>query len=309
MLRDRAHNVSETLDDVDLSLAWPSISKSFGATGRFVWHERAGRREHDARRLRRGAGRQPHRPEAAARRQRRSRSPSKARISVKPTLKIEGTLAADSPSLRDALVWAGQKPLPGGGFGHFAIKAQTNVDGRHDRRSPASMSSSTATPPRACSPSSPTAARPCRARSPPTSSISRPTSRPSRLLDRQSARMEQRRRSRSTASTGTRRRPAAVGRPRSIVVERQVRPHRDRRQSARRPSGRHCRRGAGLWRRDQGLGDARRRREPASTSNRSCNSTTSISKAASASCSACAASRAKATSPCRSKAPATACSA
>ena len=50
-------------------------------------------------------------------------------ISVKPTLKIEGTLAADAASLRDALVWAGQKPLPGGGFGHFAIKAQTDVIG------------------------------------------------------------------------------------------------------------------------------------------------------------------------------------
>ena len=31
--------------------------------------------------------------------------------------------------MRNALVWAGQKPLPGGGFGHFAIKAQANVMG------------------------------------------------------------------------------------------------------------------------------------------------------------------------------------
>ena len=50
-------------------------------------------------------------------------------ISVKPTLKIEGTLAADAASLREALIWAGQQPLPGGGFGRFAIKAQTNVVG------------------------------------------------------------------------------------------------------------------------------------------------------------------------------------
>ncbi|HEY4141000.1 MAG TPA: AsmA-like C-terminal region-containing protein, partial [Pseudolabrys sp.] len=42
---------------------------------------------------------------------------------------IEGTLAADSASLRDALIWTGQRPLPGGGFGRFAIKAQTNVVG------------------------------------------------------------------------------------------------------------------------------------------------------------------------------------
>ena len=33
------------------------------------------------------------------------------------------------PSLRNAVVWAGQKPLPGGGFGRFAIKARTNVVG------------------------------------------------------------------------------------------------------------------------------------------------------------------------------------
>ncbi len=38
-------------------------------------------------------------------------------------------LAADATSLRDALRWAGQKPPPGGGFGRFAIKAQTNVVG------------------------------------------------------------------------------------------------------------------------------------------------------------------------------------
>ena len=42
-------------------------------------------------------------------------------ISVKPTLKIEGSFAADTASLRNALIWAGQRPLPGGGFGHCAI--------------------------------------------------------------------------------------------------------------------------------------------------------------------------------------------
>src|SRR5262249_59244642 len=50
-------------------------------------------------------------------------------ISHRPTLKMEGTLAADTASLRDALRWAGQQPLPGGGFSRFALKAQTNVVG------------------------------------------------------------------------------------------------------------------------------------------------------------------------------------
>ena len=49
--------------------------------------------------------------------------------STRPTLKIEGTLAADAPSLRDTLRWAGLKPLSGGGFGRFALKAKTNVSG------------------------------------------------------------------------------------------------------------------------------------------------------------------------------------
>ena len=50
-------------------------------------------------------------------------------MSLRPTLKIDGTLAADSPSLRDTLRWAGLKPLTGGGFGRFALKAKTNVSG------------------------------------------------------------------------------------------------------------------------------------------------------------------------------------
>jgi AsmA protein len=50
-------------------------------------------------------------------------------ISYRPTLKMEGTLAADAASLRETLRWTGQQLLPGGGFGRFALKAQTNVVG------------------------------------------------------------------------------------------------------------------------------------------------------------------------------------
>ena len=35
--QDAASRVSETLGDIDLSLAWPSISRSFAATGQFDW--------------------------------------------------------------------------------------------------------------------------------------------------------------------------------------------------------------------------------------------------------------------------------
>ena len=128
VMRDHQQKIVEVLHDVDLSLAWPSISKSFGATGRFVWRAEpvdasltladfpaalAGTRTGLKLRV---AG-----------------APLKAAfegsISVKPTLKIEGTLAADAKSLRNALLWTGQSVLPGGGFGRFAIKAQTNVVG------------------------------------------------------------------------------------------------------------------------------------------------------------------------------------
>src|SRR5207253_10171740 len=108
--------------------AWPSISKSFAATGRFVWHDEpvdasitlsdfasalAGDRSGVKIRLH-GA------PLKAA---------FEGAMSVRPTLKIEGTLAADTASLRDTIRWAGLKPLSGGGFGRFALKAKTNVSG------------------------------------------------------------------------------------------------------------------------------------------------------------------------------------
>ena len=50
-------------------------------------------------------------------------------MSMRPTLKVEGALSADAASLRRVVAWAGQKPLPVGGFERFSIKAQTNVVG------------------------------------------------------------------------------------------------------------------------------------------------------------------------------------
>ncbi len=128
IIRDIAHNSTETLNDAELSLAWPSISRSFGATGRMVWHNEpvdlsltlsdfaamlSGNRTGLKVRL---AG-----------------TPLKVAfdgsLSSKPTLRVEGTLAADAASLREAMRWAAQKSLPGGGFGRFALKAQTSVVG------------------------------------------------------------------------------------------------------------------------------------------------------------------------------------
>ena len=99
VVTDAAHNVVETLDDVEMALAWPSISKSFAANGRFAWHDEpmdlaltltdfaaalAGDRSGVKLRVH-GA------PLKAA---------FEGNMSVRPTLKIEGTLAADSTSLQ-----------------------------------------------------------------------------------------------------------------------------------------------------------------------------------------------------------------
>jgi AsmA protein len=128
MVRDPAHKISEDLSEVAFSLAWPSISKSFGATGRFVWHDEP---VDASLTLADFAGALT--GNRSGLKVRLAGAPLKAAfegsLSMSPTLKIEGTLAADAPSLRNTLLWTGQKPLPGGGFGRFAIKAQTTVVG------------------------------------------------------------------------------------------------------------------------------------------------------------------------------------
>jgi len=128
ILRDLKRGIDERLDRVEMSFAWPQISKSFGATGRFRWHGQmmdggitvsdfaaalAGNRSGLKFRI---AGTT-------------AKAAFDGSFSMKPTLKVEGTFAADAANLRDTLVWTGRKPLPGGGFEHFALKAQANVVG------------------------------------------------------------------------------------------------------------------------------------------------------------------------------------
>jgi len=127
-ITDAARGVSEELSDVELSFAWPSIARSFGATGRFTW-----RREvfdasaHAADLVAVLAG------DRSGLKLRLAGSPFKlafeGNMSQRPSFKMEGTLAADGKSLREALRWAGRQPLPGGGFGPFAVKAQTTLVG------------------------------------------------------------------------------------------------------------------------------------------------------------------------------------
>src|SRR5450755_1145078 len=109
---DTANHVSEKLDDIDLSLAWPSISRSFAATGQFDWRgERIDGSVSASDFIAALSG---------------DRSGLKARLASAPlklafdgtvanrtSLMMEGTLTIDSASLRNALRWTGQPPPAG----------------------------------------------------------------------------------------------------------------------------------------------------------------------------------------------------
>lgn len=125
-IRDDARGHLENLSNVEMSLAWPAIAKSFVATGRFVWRDEPIDLSLSLNDLSAALD-----GERAGLKVRLSGQPFRVgfdgHISRRPTLKMEGTLAADTQSMRNALVWAGQKPLPGGGFGRFALKAHTTL--------------------------------------------------------------------------------------------------------------------------------------------------------------------------------------
>jgi AsmA protein len=120
---DAAHGIDEMLSGVEVSLAWPSIARSFGATGRFTWRGEpfdvvatAG----DLFSVLSG--------DRSGLKARLTGTPFKlafdGQVANKPALRVEGTLSADGASLRSALRWAGRSPPPAGGLGPFALKAQ-----------------------------------------------------------------------------------------------------------------------------------------------------------------------------------------
>jgi AsmA protein len=123
-----ASHPAETVTDIDLSLAWPSISRSFAATGQFDWRgERIDGSVSVSDFIAALSG---------------DRSGLKVRIAGAPlklafdgtvanrtSMMMEGTLTIDSASLRNALRWGGQAPPGSGGFGRFAMKARANVVG------------------------------------------------------------------------------------------------------------------------------------------------------------------------------------
>ncbi len=121
------HN-HERLNDIDLALAWPSISRSFAAAGQFDWRgERVDASLSVSDFLAALSG------ERSGLKARFASAPIKlafdGNIANKASLVMEGTLTADSLSLRNALRWVGQAPPGSGGFGRFALKARASLVG------------------------------------------------------------------------------------------------------------------------------------------------------------------------------------
>jgi AsmA protein len=125
---DAGNHASEKLEDIDLSLAWPSISRSFAATGQFDWRgERVDGSISVGDFLAALSG------DRSGVKARLSSAPLKlafdGTVSNRTSAMMEGTLTIDSASLRSALQWTGQEPPGSGGFGRFALKARANVVG------------------------------------------------------------------------------------------------------------------------------------------------------------------------------------
>ena len=127
-LFDRSRGMAETVRGIELSLAWPSISKSFTATGQMIWRGEtldASATLSDFLAALTG--------ERSGLKLRVTGAPLKfafdGSMSHKPMLKFDGTVAADGPSLRQALRWMGHRPPPGGGLKRFSLKGQASLTG------------------------------------------------------------------------------------------------------------------------------------------------------------------------------------
>lgn len=120
------NDILERLDDVDFQLAWPSISRSFGANGRFIWRDQPIEANFTL-----GDFLAALSGERSGVKLRLSGALVKAAFdgatSTQPTFKVDGTLSVESPSLRDALNWTDASQLPFGGFGRFSLRAHSSI--------------------------------------------------------------------------------------------------------------------------------------------------------------------------------------
>lgn len=121
------YGVREVLNHVEMSLAWPSISKSFAATGQFGWRSEiveASININDFHAALAG--------DTSGLKFRLSGAPGKVAfegtMNSTPTLKIDGMVGADISRMRDMLRWVGKQPPAGTGFNRFGLKANLKAD-------------------------------------------------------------------------------------------------------------------------------------------------------------------------------------
>ncbi len=125
---DASRGISQELSGVEMSFAWPSIARSFGATGRFIWRGETFDASANAADLLAALS-----GDRTGLKVRLAGAPFKlafdGHMSQRPSLKVEGTLAVDGKSLREAMLWINRQELSEGGFGPFALKAQMSLTG------------------------------------------------------------------------------------------------------------------------------------------------------------------------------------
>ena len=128
IVHDAGKDVTEWLENAEFQVAWPSISRGFGANGHFVWHDEPVETSlvlSDFLAALTG--------DSSGLKVKLSSTPLTlafdGSVSDQPTLKILGTLGIEAPSLREALRWTGDDKLPFGGFGRFALRAQSDIGG------------------------------------------------------------------------------------------------------------------------------------------------------------------------------------
>jgi AsmA protein len=126
LVHDGSKAAVERLENLEFQVAWPSISRSFGANGHFVWHD-----EPIEASLTLGDFLAALTGDRSGVKVRISSAPLNLAFdgfaSATPTLKIQGTLGIEAPSLRDALHWTDGSKLSFGGFGRFALRAQSDI--------------------------------------------------------------------------------------------------------------------------------------------------------------------------------------
>ena len=123
---DAVRRMSQTASGIDVSLAWPSISRSFAATGEFTWRgERIDGSISVANFASALSG------ERSGLRARLSSAPVKfafdGTVVSRENIALDGNLTVDTASLRDTLRWAGHDLPNDAGFGRFSLKARAEA--------------------------------------------------------------------------------------------------------------------------------------------------------------------------------------